>query len=117
VLHAVPDATEVDGGHGVEAVGRLVGQVARVADDAGIVERHIEPTERGDCALDHGGHLVFPCHVAGDADHLAMGRRQLVGRDAQRLLVDVGEHDGGASANARAAAKPMPELAPVTRAT
>ena len=102
----------------VEALGRLVGGVGEREHDAGVVERHVEPAERVDGALDQGGDLVLVGDVAGDAERLVAGGGQLVGRGAQRLLVDVGEHDGGAgAANARAVARPMPEPAPVTSAT
>ena len=64
--------------------------------DAGVVEGHVEPAELGDGALDQRGDLVFVGDVAGDAERAVPGGGQLVGRGAQRLLVDVGEHDGGA---------------------
>jgi hypothetical protein len=50
VLHAAPDAGEVDRGHAVKALGRLVGRVADVEHDAGVVEGHVEPTEGVDGA-------------------------------------------------------------------
>ena len=77
-------------------LGRLVGRVGEREHDAGVVERHVEPAELGDGAIDERGDLVFVGDVAGDAERLVAGGGQLVGRGAQRLLVDVGEHDGGA---------------------
>ena len=65
-----------------------------------------------------GGDLVLVGDVAGDAEHLVAGGGQLVGGGVERVLVDVGEdHRGPASAKACAVASPMPEPAPVTRAT
>ena len=50
----------------------------------------------GDGAVDHRGDLVLVGDVAGDAEHLVPGGGQVVGGGAERVLVDVGEHDGGA---------------------
>jgi hypothetical protein len=96
VLHAVPDAAQVDRGDPVEAVGRLVGRVARRDHDAGVVEGHVEALEGVDRALDERGDLCLVGYVAGDAERLMAGGGQLVGGGVERALVDVGEHDGGA---------------------
>ena len=98
VLHAGPDAAQVDGVDAVEVLGRLVGGVARGDLDAGVVERHVEPAERVDRALDEGGDLVLVGDVAGDGERPMTGGGQLVGGGAKRLLVGVGEDDGGAGA-------------------
>ena len=84
------------GGHAVEALGRLLGEVAGEADDAGVVERHVQPAVGSDGALDHRGGLRLVRHVAGDADRLVTGRGQLGGRGVEGVGVDVGEHDSGA---------------------
>ncbi len=73
-----------------------VGRVSGPDLDAGIVERHVESPEGVDRALDEGGDLSLVGHVAGDAERLMTGGDQLVGGCAERILVDVGEHDGGA---------------------
>ena len=101
VLHAGPDAAQVDGGHAVEALGRLLGEVAGETDDAGVVERHVQPTIGGDGALDHGGGLRLVRHIAGDADRLATGRGQRIGRGVEGVGVDVGKHDRGARLSER----------------
>ena len=136
VFHTRPDTAQVDGGHGIEGLCRFIGQIAHRAEDTGIIKRHVQSTEGGDRALDHGGGLHLVRHVAGDANRPVPSRSQFLGRGAQRGLVDVHEHDGSArrrdgtraacrirsaspsaAANACAVASPMPELAPVTRAT
>jgi hypothetical protein len=95
VLHARPYAAQVDGRDAVEALGRFVGRVGERQHDAGVVERHVEPAELGDGAIDERGDLVFVGDVTGDAEGPMARGGQLVGRGAQRLLVDVGEHDRG----------------------
>jgi short chain dehydrogenase len=62
----------------------------------------IQPTIGSTGALNRGDSLRLIRHIAGDPHRLATCRGQRIGR---------------ASANARAAASPMPELAPVTRAS
>jgi hypothetical protein len=96
VLHAGPDAAQVDRVHPVEVLGRLVGGVGRRGLDAGVVEREVEPTEAVDRAFDQGGDLLLVGHVAGDSERLIPGGGQLVGGGTQRLVVDVGEHHGSA---------------------
>ena len=119
VLHAGPHAAEVDGVDPVEQVGGFVGGVGGWGLDAGVVERHVEPAERGDGAVDHRGDLVLVGDVAGDAEHLVSGGLQVVGGGAASGVVVVAARTTAApaSAKARAVARPMPELAPVTRAT
>ena len=70
--------------------------------DAGVVERHVEPAELGDGAVDERGDLVFVGDVAGDAERPVPGGGELVGGGAQRVPVDVGEHDRGAGSGERA---------------
>ena len=86
--------------------------------DAGVVERHVEPPEGVDGRVHHGGHAVLVGDVAGDAERLVAGGGQLVGGGLEGGLVDVGQDDRGSGFGEGAAvARPMPELAPVTRAT
>jgi hypothetical protein len=64
--------------------------------NAGVVERHDQSAERGDRVVDHRGDLGLVGHVAGHAEGVVTGADQLLGRDARRIVVDVGEHHGGA---------------------
>ena len=96
VLHAGPDAAEVDRVHPVEVVGGLVGGVAWWDHDPGVVERHVEPAQGSDGAVDEGGDLVFVRDVAWDAQRLMTCGGQLVGCGSERIPVDVGERDAGA---------------------
>lgn len=59
-------------------------------------ERHVEPPELGDRPLDEGGHLVLVGDIADDAERPVTGGGQLVGCDAECVLVEVGKHDGRA---------------------
>jgi hypothetical protein len=87
VLHAGPDAAQVDRVHAVERLGRLVGGVGRRDLDAGVVERQVEPTEAVDRAFDQGGDLVLVGHVAGDSERSIPGGGQLVGGGTKGLVV------------------------------
>ena len=120
MLHAGPDAAQVDGVDPVEQFGGFVGGVGGWGLDAGVVERHVEPAERGDGAVDHRRDLVLVGDVAGDAEHLMPGSLQIVRSRAGCagvVVVAASTTAAPASAKARAVARPMPELAPVTRAT
>jgi len=96
VLHAGPHAAQVDRGDAVEVLGRLVRRVARRDHDPRVIERHVEAAELPDGALDEGGDLLLVRDLAGDAERLPAADSQLVGGGTQRLLVGVGEDDGGA---------------------
>ena len=80
----------------VEVLGRLVGRVGRRNLNAGVVECHVQPAEGRDRTLDHGGGLVLVGYITGDAQRLMAGGGQLVGGGTKRLVVDVGEDNGGA---------------------
>ena len=118
VLHAGPDAAEVDGVDPVEQVGGFVGGVGGWGLDAGVVECHVEPAERGDGAVDHRGDLGLVGDVAGDAEHLMPGGCRSSAAALDGFVAWATRATAApASAKARAVARPMPELAPVTRAT
>src|SRR3954447_2572802 len=102
VLHARPHAAQVDRGDAVEAAGRLVGGVAEREHDARVVVGHVEPAELSDGPVHQRGDLRLVGDVAGDAERAVAGGGQLVGRGAQCVLVDVGEHDGRAGRGERA---------------
>src|SRR5829696_1230090 len=95
VLHAGPHPAQVDRVDTVEDLGRFVGGLAGGNLDAGVVERHVEPSERGDGAVHHGGHAVLVGDVAGDAQHLVASGAELVGSVMEGGLVDVGQDDRG----------------------
>src|SRR4051812_20179734 len=118
MLHAGPDAPEIDRIHTIEVLGRLVRCVARRDLNAGVVEGHVEPAEASNRAVDHRGDLSLVRYIAGNSNRLMTRRGQRVGRCTQAFLVDVGEHDGRACfGKGPCSRSPMPELAPVTRAT
>jgi hypothetical protein len=95
-FNAGPDAAEVDRVHSVESFGWLVGGVAGWDLDAGIGERHIQPAEGGDSAVDHSGYLFFGGDVAGNAEELVAHASQVLGSGEERACVDVAEHDDDA---------------------
>jgi hypothetical protein len=102
VFHAGQHAAEVDCGHPVEHLRRLVGRVADRELDAGVVEAHVEPAQRIDGGGDEGDDLVFVGDVARHPEHPVPGSGQLVGNRHQRRLVDVGQHHRSAGLGERA---------------
>src|SRR5947209_13075539 len=97
-----PHLVQVDRGDAVEAAGQFIGGIGERQHDAGVVEGHVEPAELGDGAIDARGDLILVGDIAPDRQHpMALGT-QLVGRGAQRLLVDICEHHGGAALGERA---------------
>jgi hypothetical protein len=66
VLHAGPDAAQIDRVHPVESLGRLVSGIDGRGLDAGVVEGEVESAEGIDRALDEGGDLRLIGHIAGD---------------------------------------------------
>jgi hypothetical protein len=55
-----------------------------------------------DGRLDGSSHLVLVGDVTAHAEHGVARRLELAGRGGEDLLVEIGEHDGGASAGERA---------------
>ena len=95
MLHARPDAAQVDRVHAVEGLGRFVGGVGRRGLDAGVVEREVEPAEARHGSVYERGDLPLVGHVADDAERLTARGGQLGRRGPEGLLVAVGKHDGG----------------------
>lgn len=78
MLHAVPDAAEIDCRHAIEFLAAGVRGFHCGRLHAGIVECRVQPAEGGDRPLDHGGHLSLVCDVTDYAGRLVAGRSQLV---------------------------------------
>jgi hypothetical protein len=118
MLHARPDTAQINGDHLVEALGRLIGWVASEADDAGIVEGHVQPAVGRDGALDHLGdlHLIRHSQVTPMAWWPSAVNPSVARRSASSSM-SASTTAAPASAKAFTLASPMPELAPVTRAT
>jgi hypothetical protein len=118
VFHACPDTAQVDRVDTIQALGRLIGRVTRRNLHAGIVERHVQPTEGGNRALDHRGGLSFICHVAGDAGRLCPAAvRWSVAACTAASSMSASTTAAPASPNAWGVTSPMPEPSPVTSAT
>ena len=116
VLHAGPDAAQIDGVDPVEHLGGLVGGVDGGGLDAGVVVGHVQAAERLDGPGDGGGDLVLVGDVAAHGKYVVPGVAQLGLGRVEGVGVDIGVVAAPASAKARAVASPIPELAPVTRA-
>jgi hypothetical protein len=107
---------QVDRVDTVEDLCRFVGGIARRNLNAGVVERHVEPAERVDGRLHHGSHAVLVGHVATNAQDLVAGGGQSSAAELSVVsLMSARTTAAPASANARAVARPMPELDPDPR--
>src|SRR5439155_22313009 len=80
VLHAAPDAAQVDGDHAIPFVAADLGGLHASLHDAGVVECSIEPSERGHGSVDHGRHLSVIGDVAANGERLATAAGELLGR-------------------------------------
>lgn len=96
VLHAVPNAAEVDRVHTFEFFAGRIGSFYGRALDAGVVERGVEAAEGGDSLVDHGFHLGFICDIAADCDGFVSRRAQRVRACASRSFIYIGQYDGSA---------------------
>jgi hypothetical protein len=90
VFHAGPHPAQVDLVDTIKDFGWFVGGIAGWNLDAGVVQRHVEPTERVDGCVHHGSHAVFVGHVATNAQHLVADGGQVIGSGTKRALVDIG---------------------------
>jgi hypothetical protein len=59
MLHAGPNAAQVDRVDAVELFGGFLGGAGGRDHDPCVVERHIQPAELGDGLVDRGGDLVL----------------------------------------------------------
>ena len=94
VLHASPDATQINGVHPVECLRRLICHVGSRSLYARIVESGIKSAKGSNGAFHHGCHLRFVRHVAAHAERIAAGRLDLVHGLLQGVLADVRQRDG-----------------------
>jgi hypothetical protein len=118
VLHACPDAAQVDRGHAVEVLGRFIGRIGRGNLDAGVVEGHVESAEGGDGAFHHGGDLGFVRDVAVmPMAWCPAAVSSSAAADTDSGLTSASTTAAPASAKAWAVVSPMPDPAPVTSAT
>jgi hypothetical protein len=89
VLHAAPDAAQIDGEHAIKVLGAGVSCLRKGALHAGIVERRIQLSETEDGLLDHRCHLSLIRDIATDANRLMAGRDQIVRGGMNRSLIDI----------------------------
>ncbi len=102
----------------VELLGALLGGVGRRRHDPGVVVRQVEPPVRLHGPVDGGGDLGLVGDVAAQREGLVPGVGQFPRGGGDGPLVEVGEGHGGAGLReGQAVARPMPEPAPVTKAT
>jgi hypothetical protein len=113
VLQPEQGAEHVGVEHGAVAVRRLLGQRARLAFGAGIVDGDVEPAEPCDRFIDKAAHIVFAAYVVRDERGLGAKPAQLgferpalgfaaARGDHSRAFPGEGERGGAADAGQRA---------------
>ena len=93
VLHATPDATQIDADDTVPLVPAGVGDGRDPRHHARIVERGVESAKLGDGAFDHSRHVRVVTHIATDGECLDDQRRELLCFSADRVFADVRQHN------------------------
>jgi hypothetical protein len=96
VLHAVPDAAEIDRNHSVEIFATGISGFRNRALDASIVERRIQPAKGGHGLLHHSLHLRIISHIAACGNGPVTCADQLLGCFVNRSFVHVRQHYRGA---------------------
>src|SRR5262249_2094374 len=100
-LHAEEGAADIGGDAEVEP-GRVdVGQWRRQRPAGGVVERRVEPPERGDRRLGQLTAGIFICHIGPDGDGPPPGRLDALGHRLQRRDATGAEDDGGTGGGER----------------
>ena len=94
VLHAVPDAAEIDRIHAIKFFAAGIRGFHGGRLHAGVVVRRIQATEGGYGLLDHGSHLSLVGDIATYANRLMAGGSQFLCCRASRVLMDVRQRDG-----------------------
>nr|GEU28411.1 hypothetical protein [Tanacetum cinerariifolium] len=92
MLHAGPDAAQVDAADSVVRGGAGGREWLMRSLDAGIVECHVDPSECGDGLFNQAGHLRFFGDIADEAAHVVSLGRQFCGGGGKRFNV-VGRQD------------------------
>src|SRR6266576_5756953 len=89
VLHAVPDAAQIDPVYAIEFFPAGISHFHGRRLYTGVIERRIEATEGGYSLRNHRCYLSLIRDVATDANRLVTGGNEFFCRSANRSLVDV----------------------------
>jgi len=93
LLHAAPNASQVDRHHAIPLLTADLSRVDAALHDASVVERGVEPPERGHGPVNHGRHLGVIGDVAANGEGLAAAGTETLGGRTHRVLAPVCEHD------------------------
>lgn len=94
-----PYSPQIHGIDVVEVLGPLLGGICRWDLDAGVVEGHVQATERRHGRIHHGGRLLLVRDVARHADCLVSFVAEGLGRLFCGLLIDISQNHGGPAAS------------------
>jgi hypothetical protein len=93
VLRAEEHTLEQDRDRVVPGLGRHLGDPTDGADDAGVVEHHIQPSELGDGHVDRRRDVALDGHVAV---HEPGGCAEFVDERSTGVVLQISDHDPGA---------------------
>src|SRR5205807_9987734 len=89
VLHAVPDAAQIDPVHALELFAADISHFHGRRLYTGVIERRIETPEGGYCLRDHRCYFSLVGDIATDANRLVTGGDEFFCGKANRTLIDV----------------------------
>jgi hypothetical protein len=89
VLHAVPDAAQIDPVYAIEFFPAGISGFHGRRLYAGVIKRRIEATKSGYSLLDHCCYLSLVSDIAPNGNRLVTGGNEFFCRGANGILVDV----------------------------
>jgi hypothetical protein len=115
---AAPEAFQVDGKDPVPLILRIARRRRVRGWDASVVECVVEPVAPLQHLVDRRVDLAVGGDIAANEQRLTARNANTFGDLLAEFLLDIGQRDGAPSAaSRRAAASPIPEEPPVTKAT
>ena len=93
ILHAVPDAAQIDSVYAIEFFAAGISQFHGRRLYAGVVERRIEATEGRYSLRNHRCYLSFVRDIAKDANRFVAGSDEFFCRRPNRILIHIGKRD------------------------
>jgi hypothetical protein len=96
VLHAAPNAAQVDPNHAIPVFAGAVGGRGDARHHPGVVERGVQSAELGNSSVHHSLNLCVVTHIAAEGDCPMASGHQLLGFRLHGVFSEVGHHNGRA---------------------